>query len=206
MRLHNSLDTLKILTFWNIIKENNIFLIDKDYIEGKTYTKAEAEKVDAKWNELYDEYYELSNDVLIKSDLDKRFKYLKLSSKIKELRNNYEYLIKVYTNIKHIGMINAVKFENEAYKRIKLIEKRIRFTDDIQANLKAVERVILALTNQLNQIDLKEASKKGINNVYEVVANAESWIGRNLDIENMVVSHWLAIQKQVKQKQNAQKK
>ena len=57
IELINSLDTLKILRFWQIIKEKNVLLLDLDHKEGKKYTKDQLEEIESTWLKLYDEYF-----------------------------------------------------------------------------------------------------------------------------------------------------
>ena len=85
------------------------------------------------------------------------------------------------------------------------------YLDGVEANLNMLDKVLKALVNKYNQEHKEEADKlkqvdKEISNVYDVVASAESWLERNLDINTMVVSHWVALQKQIKNKQKAQQK
>ena len=57
LSIHKSLDTLKILTFWDIIKKDNALLLDVEYFEGKKYKKAELNLISSTWALLYDEYF-----------------------------------------------------------------------------------------------------------------------------------------------------
>ena len=48
--------------------------------------------------------------------------------------------------------------------------------------------------------------EKEVANVYDVVANFESWLGnRQINIDDVVVSRWIAYEKQVIKKQREQK-
>lgn len=210
LNYYKSLDKLKILTFWNIIKEKNICLLDIDYKENKKYSKNQLSEIESTWLKLYDEYYVLLDDTKSRHKMSKSFDELKIRDKINQIKHNYDFLINL---TKYIGVIptkDIVKYEQETYERLKLIDKRIKplYFDGIEANLKNLDRVLKALINKYN-IDHKESQKnieKEIQNVYDVVANAESWLERSIPIDDMVVSHWIAIQNQIKQKQKAQQK
>lgn len=204
---HKSLDTLKILTFWDIIKYKNMFLLDVEYKENKQYTKAHLKELEDTWLKLYDEYYIMLNDSQSKHKMNKTFDELKIRDKINQIKYNYDFLVSL---LKYADDIDTTKYEQETYKRLKVIDERIKpkYFEGIEANLKNLDRVIKALVNKYN-LEHKENVKtvqKEIDNVYEVVASAESWLERSLPINEMVVSHWIAIQKQIKLKQKSQQK
>jgi hypothetical protein len=204
---HKSLDTLKILTFWDIIKHKNIFLLDYDYEDKKEYSEAQFKEIEDTWLKLYDEYYIMLNDSQSKHKMNKTFDELKIRDKINQIKYNYDFLVSL---LKYNDKIDVTKYEQETYKRLKVIDERIKpkYFEGIEANLKNLDRVIKALVNKYN-LEHKENVKtvqKEIDNVYEVVASAESWLERSLPINEMVVSHWIAIQKQIKLKQKAQQK
>ena len=207
---YKSLDKLKILTFWQIIKDKNIFLLDLDYVENKKYSKEQIIDIEQTWLRLYDEYYVLLDDSKSRAKMNKTFDELKTRDKINQVKYNYDFLISLKNYIGVLSDEDIAKYEQETYARLKLIDKRIKplYFDGIDANLKNLDKVIKAMINRYN-IDHKESQKeiqKEIDNVYDVVANAESWLERNLNINDMVVSHWIALQNQIKQKQKAQQK
>lgn len=205
---YKSLDKLKILTFWQIIKDKNILLLDFDYVEDKKYSKEQLKELEDTWLRLYDEYYILLNDSKSKYKMNKTFDELKTRDKINQIKYNYDFLISLKNYIGLIPDKDISKYEQETYKRLKLIDNRIKplFFDGIDANLNNLDKVIKSMINRYN-IDHKESQKeiqKEIDNVYDVVANAEQWLERSIPITDMVVSHWIAIQNQIKLKQKAQ--
>ena len=205
-----SLDKLKILTFWDIIKTKNLFLLDFDYEEGKKYSDKQSQEITDVWSYLYDEYYVLTNDSTSRAKMTKTFDELKLRTKINQVKNNYEFLLQLIEFRDDFLESDFKKYEQETYARLIIIEKKIKplYLDGIEANLNNLDKVLKALINKYNQ-EHKENNKqvdKEISNVYDVVASAESWLDRNLDINTMVVSHWVALQKQIKDKQKAQQK
>ena len=226
LNYYKSLDKLKILTFWNIIKDKNICLLDVDYKENKKYSKNQLAEIENTWLELYDEYYVLLDDSKSRHTMSKSFDELKVRDKINQIKYNYDFLISLKTQTNNVNYLyksqsisketfemsidSYIQKEQETYKRLKLIDKRIKplYFDGIDANLKNLDKVLKSLINRYN-IDHKENQKqieKEIKNVYDVVANAESWLERSIPISDMVVSHWIAIQNQIKQKQKAQQK
>ena len=210
IKYYKSLDKLKILTFWEIIKTKNILLLDFDYVDGKKYSQEQLKDLEETWLRLYDEYYILNNDASAKFKMNKTFDELKLRDKINQIKYNYDFLVSLSQYRGQISDNDISQYEQQTYERLKKIEPKIKplYFDGIEANLNNLERVIKALINRYNQQHKDNAKQvqKEIDNVYEVVANAESWLERNLNINDMVVSHWIAIEKQIKDKQKAQKK
>jgi hypothetical protein len=210
LHLFKSLDTLKILTFWQIIKDKNILLLDFDYVDGKKYSPEQKNETENLWFRLYDEYFLLLNDSKSRFELSKSFDELKIRDKITQIKNNYDTLVylKKFSNV--LPKEDLAKYEQEVYNILKKIEPKIKpmYFGGIDANLVNLDKVIKALINQYNLNHKQNSDKieKEIKNVYEVVANAESWLERNLNINDMVVSHWIAIRNQIAQKQKAQQK
>jgi len=210
IKYYKSLDKLKILTYWQIIKDKNILLLDFDYYDCKKYTKDQLHELEQTWLRLYDEYYVLTDDSKARFKMNKTFDELKLRDKINQIKYNYDFLVSLIQYRGQIPDKDISQYEQQTYERLKKIEPKIKplYFDGIEANLKNLERVINALINRYNQQhkDNTKEVQKEIDNVYEVVASAESWLERNLNINDMVVSHWIAIEKQVKDKQKAVKK
>jgi hypothetical protein len=205
-----SLDKLKILTFWQIIKDKNILLLDFDYSDGKKYTETQLLEIEETWLNLYDEYYVLLDDSRTRFKMNKSFDELQTRDKINQVKYNYDFLISLSNYVGSIPNEDISKYEQETYKRLKLIDKRIKplYFEGVKANLENLDKVMKSLINRYN-IDHKESQneiQKEIDNIYDVVANAESWLERSIPIDEMVTSHWVAIQKQIKQKQKAQQK
>lgn len=195
------MDELPILRYWKIIKNQNIYLLDKDYFEGKVYDNKKQKEINEIWERLYDEYFSLTDDTSSKAKLKKVFEDFKLKNKIKQVKDNIDFL----EILKQYQGVDTIEFEQHTYKRIELIDSRIK-CKPFEDNIPYLKKVINSLINTYNLTvkDNSEEVLKQIGNVYEVVANAESWLDRNLDVNNMVTSHWIAIEKQVKQKQKAQ--
>jgi hypothetical protein len=203
-----SLDKLKILTFWQIIKDKNILLLDFDYSDGKIYTETQLSEIQQTWLRLYDEYYVVLDDSKTRFKMNKSFDELQTRNKISQIKYNYNFLLSLLSCEKDF---EVTKYEQETYKRLKVIDIRIKpkYFEGIQSNLDNLDRVMKSFINRYN-IDHKESQseiQKEIDNVYDVVANAESWLApQPIFINDMVVSHWIAIQNQIKQKQKAQQK
>jgi hypothetical protein len=210
LELFDSLDNLKILTFWEITREKNAMLLDKNYSKTKKYTKNEVKICEDLWLKLFDDYYKLRDNNDSKSNLIKSFDELKLREKINQINNTIDFLETLKKQIGFISNEDVIKYEQECYAMLKKIDNRIKplFFEGIDANIVNLGKVLKSFINKYN-IAFKEKEKvvkKEVKNVYDIVANAESWLERNLDVENMTVSRWIAYEKQILQKQKAQQK
>lgn len=210
IRLNDSLDTIKILLFWDIIKTKNYAMLDIDYKKSKQYTQKELELCELVWFRLFDEYYLLREDSTTKANLVKSFDELKLHEKITQIKNAIDFLETLKGWIGVIEEDDILKYEQQCYAMLKKIDSRIKpkLFDGINPNIENLGKVLKSFINQYN-ISFKESEKivkKEVKNVYEVIANAESWLERNLDVENMTVSRWIAYEKQIAEKQKAVKK
>ena len=94
------------------------------------------------------------------------------------------------------------------YESLSIINSRIKFNhfSSVSEDIQYLTKFYNALQNKynINYKPKEKINKEQVKNVYEVVANAESWLERPIPINEMVVAHWLALEKQVinKQKEN----
>lgn len=208
LHLFRSLDTLKILTFWKILKEKNALLLDMDYFEEKKYSNEQKNEIEQTWNRLYDEFFVLRDSSKSRMQLIRAFDEMHLREKITQIKNNADFLIELKSLYGLMPQEDLDRYEQEIYNTLKLIDKKIKplYFEGIDANIRNLERIMNSFINKYNQEHKKrdEAVKTEINNVYDIVANAESWLERNININDMVVAHWLAIEKQVEQKRQSQ--
>lgn len=206
LKLFKSLDTLKILTFWKILQTDNILLLDSGYFEGKRYNKREQNDIKEVWERLYDEYYLLRNDGKSKRELEKAFESNEVKWKLKCLDTSIRSFMILKSVENTINVDKLYQMRKEMYDTLKLINKRIKFNhfSSIQEDIDYVKKFYVSMQNtyNLNYKPKDKVYKSQIDNVYKVVANVESWLdGKTLDIDNIVVSHWLAYEEQVINKQ-----
>lgn len=200
LNLFTSLDTLKILTFWKILKDRNVLLLDFDYKDGKHYTEQEKVEIAILWERLYDEYYILRDSVQSKNKVDSGFKELRLKDKINNLALNHDFLVSLSRYSQFLSKKQAYALEQKCYEVVKKVEKRIKLQlfEGIERNAEIIKKAINSLQNTYNIHYAKQDQKvdNEIKNVYEVVANMEGWLGKdNINIEDMVCSKWIAYEK-----------
>ncbi|MCP4052483.1 MAG: hypothetical protein GY739_05325, partial [Mesoflavibacter sp.] len=182
LHLFTSLDTLKILTFWKILKDRNIMMLDFDYYDGKKYSKEQEVDIAHLWERLYDEYYLLRNHKKSIQKLDSGFKELMLQDKINNVALNHDFLVNLLSYSQYLGKDETLRLEQKCYSIITTIDKRIKvkYFEGIQVNIDNLKRVLKSLQNTYNLNYAKQDAivKDEIKNVYEVVANMEQWLGK----------------------------
>lgn len=210
LTVSDDLDKLNILTFWQILKDNNALLLDVNYKDGKRYANKEETRLNELFSTLYDQYFTLRDDGRGKFLLKSKLEEIKLVRTIKQLKENAEFLLilKRYEGL--YKEIDVSKHELNTYKRIKRISRRIKIKElmGLDYNLKVIDGYMSALANRLNEVKSKVEVKhqKEVINFYDTVANAESWLERNLPIEKISVTRWLAYEKQIQKKAESQRK
>lgn len=198
MELVNSLDKLRIILFWNILKEQNYLLLDVNYSENKKYNKSENEQILNVWYKLYDDYYAVKNDQKAKLFLSKAINEMKLRVRIENIVSTANFLVDLQNHYRDILEPELFsEYEQKLYSLIKELEPKIKlkFFEGIEVNLKIIQSAVNALTTSLTLMQKKTSEKieQEITNVYKVVANVEQILERSIpNINEISVMQWLA--------------
>ncbi len=198
MELINNLDKLRIILFWDILKEQNYFLLDANYSKDKKYSQIESEEILAVWYKLYDEYYSLKNDQKAKLFLSKAINEMKLRVRIDNIVSTANFLVDLENHYRDILEPEQFsEYEHKLYSLIKELEPKIKlkYFDGIAVNLKIIQSVVNALTTQLTLMQKKteKVIDNEIQNVYKIVASVEQILERSIpNINEISVMQWLA--------------
>jgi hypothetical protein len=198
MELINSLDKLRIILFWDILKEQNYFLLDTNYSKDKKYSQIEGEEILSVWYKLYDEYYSLKNDQKAKLFLSKAINEMKLKIKTENITNTANFLVDLENHYRDILEPEQFsEYEQKLYSLIKELEPKIRIKhfEGIPFNIKTIQSVVNALTTQLTLMQKKteKVIDNEIQNVYKIVASVEQILERSIpNINDISVMQWLA--------------
>lgn len=202
LQVFKDLFELRIITFWNILKDKNVFLLDKEYFEGKTYTKEEETELNLLFDTLYDEFFKQVNSQKSKKLIQNRMNEIAISIKINALISNSNLLVTLHNEYKEILDENTFsQYEQKVYSFIRQIEPKIKlqYFSGVEYNLNQIQSFIRALevSNKANKDYNDKGIEHQIKNIYDVVASVESALGRSLtNIETMSVMQWLSYQKQ----------
>src|SRR5690606_30515054 len=126
----NSLKTLNIITFLEILQDNNFKRLDKDYDESKKYSDEEIKTLESVWLKLYDEYFSIKNDHKAKSYLFNQKKIVLLEATLQAIVKNHDIL----ANLNEFKQTNdTLVVKQKVIANIKEIDSRIKLNvfDDI---------------------------------------------------------------------------
>lgn len=202
MEIINSLKTLNIITFLEILQDNDFKRLDIDYKESKTYSDKEVEELSKVWYQLYDEYFELKNDHLAKSYLSNQKRLISLEMTMLAIAKNHDIL----ANLSQFKETNdTLLIKQKVIANIKEIDSRIKLNvfDSIVDICEKLQSIVKSLSNELGTIktnqDKRVEKKKA--NVYKMIANVEQILERSLgDISKISVIQWLAYEEMANDK------
>lgn len=206
LNIIRTLDDLKILLFWKIIRDGNICLLDANHSE-REYTDIELSELQEAWYKLYDEYYRQTNDSRSKHELKKSADEFMLSYRIMTLhkfivltgflQNHRIDLPKEQWHKMYIDLVQSVK---EKEPRIKT-----NIFDEPIDTLEKINRYMASLHNQLKKLTTgkQKNADSAVSNIYTKVASVGVELGLQLDVKEMSCNEWLAYQEIAAAKQRA---
>ncbi|MCP4984853.1 MAG: hypothetical protein GY928_01950 [Colwellia sp.] len=204
MNLYTRLRDISAVTFHEIKYTGNICLLDKDYDEEKKYNSVEIIEIDTTWLELYDEYYEKSDDIRLRRVLKNKKKNLKLLIDINMLRVILNTLELIKDNIEHVPEEAKLKTLSSLKNSLKRISGVIKFDTltDIKTNIKNVKAYADGIKTryELNFKDDMKVDETDILFFYEMKANIEDILKKDNIPEHINMLQWMAYEKQAKRK------
>lgn len=192
--IKDSLDTVRILTFWEIQKTQNLCLLDSNWHKGKTYSKEETQYIHSVWSDLYDEYFKIKND-------SRSIKYLRdlkeeamLVFKIELLSNIYTHLDTLQKNKTFLTDEDYNSILENTRQSIFKIQTGVQLPPNVFDMMHVVKRLLDGFVNKYNlqkKNNERETNKK-IQNVFKVVANVGFALNMQLNVNEMVVTEWIS--------------
>lgn len=188
MIITTELKNLNIITFLEIMHNNKVELLDES--NKGSYTEEEAEQLNNAWLKLYDEYFEIKNDITAKVYLENRIKVFQLQTKVLGFVKLHDLLVHAQT-LEENTEVKLLVIDN-----LKLIEPRFKVNmfDSIVEICERVKKTIKALDNELNQIKSNQEKKeeKQVFNVYKVIASIEQVLERSINVKDVNVLQFIA--------------
>lgn len=184
--------------FWEITKNNNIYLLDVDYAQEKEYTEAQKSQISFLWSNLGDDVFTLKNNQKMINSMEKTDEQMSLMLKIQGLEINRDLLISLYQNQENVDKF--IELKQKTLYNFTLIDENITplYFAELQENIDLVNKFISSYVTKykIEYSQQKAISKEEINNVYEIIAMLEQVLNRSLgDIDIMSVSRYLAYEK-----------
>lgn len=196
MRIYRSLETLPIITFWKIQKDENILLLDIDYKEGKVYSNADIAEIENVWLKMQDEYFVMQDSPESEKHLRSINEKLKLSLKLQTLQdigNAFVYLLQV-ADVVDEKWFSAEK--NKAYDLLKKCAPNYKGNSfkTIPEILSDISQLMKSTTNIYNERVkvLGNKAEKKIENIFKTIAKIGAAIGMQLNPHTMSVSEYIA--------------
>lgn len=188
--------TLKILTFWLILKTNKIELLDSSYKKGKKYTEEQLFGLAQLWNTLYDEFSEKRKDKSGKYLMKKNFELMEISLKLEllhDMQNRLMLLLELHGN--HLKEFRETR-RREIILEFKDLYPKVKFNIfiEIEEILTLVQSVIKSQNNiftEKNGVQDKNIDKQERTIEY-VISILGKNLGYNIDAQTMTCEDFLA--------------
>ena len=190
--IFQSLKSINI-DLWNeILESQNVLLLDQDYSEKKIYTTKDKLQLNTKYSELYDDYFAKLNNPYAKNALLETQEKIHLSAKIMLLTDCYNSLLSIEKHYKYIA--EPLKKEKEVYECVKTMSKGVNFPtfNTIKENLAIIEKLIKSneTTYKRKFGDDKEEKTSGYTFEKQLV-DIEQVLGRSINTKETNVIKWL---------------
>lgn len=166
-KLYDSIDSLPILTFFQIMKSQDLKLL---IVNGNP----SEELLTQTWEKVMEEYYREANPKQYKEQLRK-------AVKVEQLRNQITLLSAAMT-LHSLGYKSGTDVLDEMKITEKSVESKIN-----------MERTRLnMLLAEMKKQDAENGTKEELN-FWKTIATVERGVNRTLDVERISVARWIAI-------------
>jgi len=182
------------IELWNeILETGNEFLLDAEYFEGKKYSEKTTKEINETYLKFYDEFFIKLDNKFAKSSLIETQEKIYLSAKILILIDCVNTLRLIQRNYKNI--VEPIKAENDVYKAVKTISKYVQFKNfnSIEDNILIIEKLLASNeTTFKRKFGETEIEQKEVKYSFEKqVVDVEQILGRTIQIENVNVLKWI---------------
>lgn len=188
--IFQSLKSINVSLWYEILETQNICLLDKNYSEDKKYSEIQLRQISTIFAELYDDFFIRLNNRKAKANLVNSQDKMMLSVKLMVLNECLNTLIFISQNYSKIS--KAYQKELNIYQTIKSISKNTKFaeTNTLSDNIQKVRDLIN--TNQLTFERKYSDDVKDQNYTFEKqVVDVEQILGRSLNIKECSVIQWI---------------
>ena len=182
------------IELWNeILETGNEFLLDAEYFEGKKYSEKTTKEINETYLKFYDEFFIKLDNKFAKSSLIETQEKIYLSAKILILIDCVNTLRLIQRNYKNIA--EPIKAENDVYTAVKTISKYVQFKNfnSIDENILIIEKLLASNeTTFKRKFGETETEQKEVKYSFEKqVVDVEQILGRSIQIENVNVLKWI---------------
>lgn len=193
--IFRSLSTLRYLLFLQILRDGNIYLIDRRWYPDKKYQPTQDQEIKDTWAQLQDDYFEqrdnLQNKIYLRQNAEKLKQMMRITV-LEELKKSIAFLDLIRFVIDEGDWIKK-KFE--VVEQIKKTSPRYRanqFSETFEL-LKDVEAMIKSATNVYNERvkNVENAVDKKEINGYKVLAHLSRVLGLTINMNKITVAEFI---------------
>lgn len=166
-KLYDSIDSLPILTFFQIMKSQDLKLL---VVEGNP----SEELLTQTWEKVMEEYYREANPKQYKEQLRK-------AVKVEQLRNQITLLSAAMT-LHSLGY----KSGTDVLEEMKVSEK------NVESKINMERTRLNMLIAEMKKEDAQHGTREELN-FWKTIATVERGVNRTLDVERISVARWIAI-------------
>lgn len=166
-KLYDSIETLPILTFFQIMKSQDLKLL---VVEGNP----SEELLTHTWEKVMEEYYREANPKQYKEQLRK-------AVKVEQLRNQITLLSAAMT-LHSLGF----KSGTDVLEEMKVSEK------NVESKINMERTRLNMLIAEMKKEDAENGTREELN-FWKTIATVERGVNRTLDVERISVARWIAI-------------
>lgn len=203
-----SLDKLNILVFWQILKENNPYLLDGDYMPEKDYTEEEKQYVQQAWTIMYDSYFQLKKDGKSKQVLNTATDLMLLMHKINQLGEVSKGLTMLEEHKHILPQTDYLTHQQGYFRSYVNVEEtlNINFLEGSLYNMEIANKRITALTNKYNRLKKENNTEvsEQVDNVFSVIAKVAARLKFHLSARDLSVTEWLAYEQEARDQSKAE--
>ena len=188
--IYQSLKSINVALWFDILETQNICLLDKNYSEDKKYNEVQIKQISGVFSSLYDDFFIRLNNRKAKANLANSQEKMMLSVKLMVLNECLNTLIFISKNYSKIQ--NAYQKELKIYQTIKSVSKNTKFAENntLSDNIQKVKDLIN--TNQLTFERKYNEEVKEQNYTFErQLVDVEQVLGRSLNIKECNVIQWI---------------
>lgn len=188
-----SLSSINIQLWNEIIKTQNFLLLDNNYFEGKKYNPKQKKQYNELYSELYDEYFLKLDNQQAKKALKDTQEKVAISAKIMILTDCVNTLMSIKRNYKFLK--DPLKKELQVYDCVKLLSKYVKFDKfaSIDENIKVIDKLLKSNESNFKRKfgETEEIQEQKEYTFEKQVVDIEQVLGRAIDIDRVNVLKWI---------------
>lgn len=190
--IFQSLKSIKLFLWDEILETNNLALLDVNYSPDKTYTPEELAILKDSFSKLYDDYFLKLNNKRQKAEMSKTEARIALVFKMSILNEAVNTLVFINNNAKYLK--DYIKKEAKVYDTIRTVLPKFK-TDNFSSiadNIDKVKRILTTLELEYERkYGLESYTDQKKNSLYKDIVAVEQVLGRAIDAETCNVDKWI---------------